>query len=363
MYLKSKTVIDQLGVKEYLLADSARSALFFLLQSLFEVTKGREVIVPSFCCESVLLPVLYSGGVPRIVDVSLENYSLSMDITEETINKNTAAVIVPHIFGISAYSHHLFYLYERHQTVFWIDDACQTYLNRDESGRQLGSQLDFGLFSFDPSKPLHGHMGGVSLNSLKPSAKSIISFAKRKCDNSGDRGYHHQLKRSQAMYFGHLISMHRELNRKVTADLGIIDALKPLFSTHVSPTQGDLDIGLQSLEKSLALDTDSSFFPVFLNQLRNYSSNFIRFDFRKPDKIWRLPILLEDERHQQILSYRLRSQGIQVSNHYFALSLLFPQYAVDCGVSEDISSRILNVWFNSESEARLAAELFQESCN
>jgi dTDP-4-amino-4,6-dideoxygalactose transaminase len=360
MYFKNKAVVDQLGVREYLLADTARSALFFLFQSLFESTKRREVVVPSFCCESVLLPVIFCGGVPKLVDVSLENYSVSLDIIEKILNENTAAIIVPHMFGISAYSDRLFHLYEKHQNIFWVDDACQTFLNFDEDGRQLGRQLDFGLISFDPSKPLHGHMGAVLLNSSKLSAQIVISSAIIKCDNSGDKGHHHELKRSQALYFGHLISMHRELEKKATADLGIIEALKPLFSTHISPTQAELTAGFKSLDNALNSAPTSSFFNTFLNQLGSDSPNYTPFKPKRSDKLWRLPILLENERHQRPLSHLLRTHGIQVSNHYFALSLLFPDYAVDCAVSEDISSRILNIWFNSKDEALIAAKIIRE---
>ena len=356
MSLETETVAAQLGAEGYLVADTARSALFLLLQSLFKTTNRREVIVPCFCCESVVLSVLLSGGVPKLIDVSVENFSISLHLTEKAINSNTASIILPHMFGISAYSEHLFDLYSRHQNIIWIDDACQTYLNFDDCGRRLGSQLDFGLLSFDPSKPLDGQMGFLKLNSRKSYANGVMENAKKNCDNSGDKAQHYELKRLQSFYFGSLVSIHRETSQKIAANSNILRELKPLFSMHISPDEDQLDYAAKSLVEASSMNHPSGFFRKFLTQLGDDTQNFLSYNPKTSDKIWRLPILLNDQRNQRQLSYELRSRGIQVSNHYFALSYLFPQYANNCEIAEGVSSRILNLWFRSEDEAVRAAD-------
>lgn len=150
--------------------------------------------------------------------------------------------------------------------------------------------------------------------------------------------------------------MYREMNQGVTANLNVIRALKPLFSMHIEPTKDQLEEGAQSLVRAFSSNRPSGFFTEFLTQLGNTTQNCVPYIPKASDSIWRLPVLLNNRRHQRPLSYELRSRGIQVSNHYFALSFLFPQYADDCVIAEDISSRILNLWFNSEDEAVRAAD-------
>ena len=57
---------------------TARSALFHILSSARRKIGNTKVLVPSFCCPSVYLSVLFSKCEPILVDVDLKNYSLML---------------------------------------------------------------------------------------------------------------------------------------------------------------------------------------------------------------------------------------------------------------------------------------------
>jgi len=347
---------NELGVQRSSFGSTARSMLCTLLCAIFSLTSRREVIVPSFCCESVLISVLISGGKPVLNDVSFSNYSISIDHTKTLITRDTAAVIVPHMFGISAYSDQLFELHDKHKSIFWIDDACQTFLNLDASGRRIGFELDFGLISFHESKPLSGKLGGVLLTCEKSDAHLIMDKLKNNNTKFIDPSIHHQLRRFQEHYFSALIGLNRDLSIPSVANPLYIDKLRFLYSEIITPSVTELLQAGQSIRQSLSQSDQifpNNYFATYLMP----SPHYIIYHPRQSDRLWRVPLLLESPDHQRPLSYQLRSSRINVSNHYYPLSSLFPQYSQGRYQAESISSRILNLWFDSIVQAVRAAEI------
>jgi len=136
---------------------SGRGAIEAALRAA-RVPAGSEVIVPTFCCASILPPILAVGAVPAFADVD-ENLGLSPETVEHAASDRARAVIVPHLFGnpvaidaIVAWCH------RRRITV--IDDAAQA-LGASLGGRPLGGLGDAGILSFGNGKVCFGTGGGV----------------------------------------------------------------------------------------------------------------------------------------------------------------------------------------------------------
>ena len=72
-------VIERLCVEEAVLCGSGRLALEIALRAC-DVGEGDEVIIPTFCCTSVVPPILAVGACPVLADVSDE-----LNITAETV--------------------------------------------------------------------------------------------------------------------------------------------------------------------------------------------------------------------------------------------------------------------------------------
>ncbi len=80
---------------------SGTAGLFLSLLSL-NVDKDSEVIIPAYTCSAVLNAVLYTQAKPIIVDVNLDDFSISYNEIKNNISKKTKAIIVPHMFGYPA---------------------------------------------------------------------------------------------------------------------------------------------------------------------------------------------------------------------------------------------------------------------
>jgi dTDP-4-amino-4,6-dideoxygalactose transaminase len=83
--------------------NSGTSALILALRTL-GVKPGSEVILPSYTCLALLNAVTQVGGTPVLVDntyhVDAMNFNMSIDDVKENLSSKTAAIIVPHMFGV-----------------------------------------------------------------------------------------------------------------------------------------------------------------------------------------------------------------------------------------------------------------------
>jgi len=136
------------------------------------IKEGDEVVVPSFCCPSVIPPVLATGAEPALADVG-DDLIVTAESVERAFTHRTRAVIVPHLFGNPADIEPIVD-YCRRKEVIVIDDAAQA-LGATWNGRPLGTFGDAGLVSFGNGKICFGTGGGV-LVSRNP---SILEKAKR----------------------------------------------------------------------------------------------------------------------------------------------------------------------------------------
>ena len=79
---------------------SGTSALHLALIAI-DIGENDEVIIPTYTCVAVALPVLYQQAKPILADVT-DDYNISVDEIKRKITKKTKAVIVPHMFGYPA---------------------------------------------------------------------------------------------------------------------------------------------------------------------------------------------------------------------------------------------------------------------
>ncbi len=150
-------VIDTLGVKEAFLYGSGSLALEIALTAC-GAREGHEVIVPTFCCSSIIPPILAVGALPVLADVG-DDLNINVDTLAAVLTEKTQAIIVPHLFGnpadIEAIVH-----FARQKSIRVIDDAAQA-LGASIDGRSVGSFGDVGILSFGSEKICFGLGGGA----------------------------------------------------------------------------------------------------------------------------------------------------------------------------------------------------------
>ena len=150
-------VMERLGAEDAIICGSGSLAIEIALRA-GGVREGDEVVIPTFCCTSVVPPILAVGAHPVLADVG-EELNITAETAEAVLTKKTTAIIVPHLFGNPADIHTIIDLAHRRK-IRVIDDAAQA-LGATIDGRPVGSFGDAGILSFGSEKVCFGLGGGV----------------------------------------------------------------------------------------------------------------------------------------------------------------------------------------------------------
>ncbi len=136
---------------------SGTSALHLSLV-LLGVNEGSEVIIPSYACLSVALPILYQRSTPVFADID-KDYNLSPGDLRKRLTRKTGAVIVPHLFGKAADIQEIRELCDEFNVPL-IEDCAQSIGARYD-GKKVGCFGDLSIFSFNSTKPITSIQGGM----------------------------------------------------------------------------------------------------------------------------------------------------------------------------------------------------------
>lgn len=138
-------------------ASSGTSALHLALNSI-GVSEEDQVIVPSYTCIAVALPVLYQQAHPILVDVD-DDYNISFEEVKKNITDKTKAVIVPHMFGYPADLHEIKELCTE-KDIYLVEDCSQS-IDAHYKGKKVGTIGDISVFSFYATKMITSIKGGM----------------------------------------------------------------------------------------------------------------------------------------------------------------------------------------------------------
>ena len=136
---------------------SGTSALHLALIAL-GISKNEEVIIPSYTCIAVALPVLYQQAKPILADVS-DDYNISVEDVKKKITNKTKAVIVPHMFGYPADLEEIKELCEKND-IYLVEDCAQS-IGATHHGKKVGTIGDISMFSFYATKMMTTIQGGM----------------------------------------------------------------------------------------------------------------------------------------------------------------------------------------------------------
>jgi 8-amino-3,8-dideoxy-alpha-D-manno-octulosonate transaminase len=150
---------ERFGGFKSLAVTSGTAALRIALAAL-NISKGDEVIAPSFTFVATLEAIIESGATPVCTEV---NDTLNMDVNDLLlkITEKTKAVIVVHMLGIPSDLKKIVAICKE-KSIFLIEDTawgCGGSLD----GIPLGTWGDIGTFSFDFAKTITTGEGGMLL--------------------------------------------------------------------------------------------------------------------------------------------------------------------------------------------------------
>jgi len=136
---------------------SGTSALHLALIAL-DISKNDEVILPSYTCIAVALPVLYQQAKPILVDIT-DDFNISVEGIKKKISNETKAIIVPHMFGCPADLNEIKELCEE-WGVYLIEDCAQS-IGALYHSKKVGTFGDISIFSFYATKMMTTIQGGM----------------------------------------------------------------------------------------------------------------------------------------------------------------------------------------------------------
>ena len=120
---------------------------------------GDECLVPSVCWSTSLWPVIQAGLKPKLIDVDLNSFSLSLEIIKKNFTKKTKAIILINVLGNTSDIDEI-RRFATKKKVYLIEDNCES-LGSKYRNKYLGFFGDFSSFSFYYSHQITSGEGGM----------------------------------------------------------------------------------------------------------------------------------------------------------------------------------------------------------
>lgn len=139
---------------------SGSDALLLALMAL-DVTKGDEVILPSFTFFATASAVTRLGAKPVFADIDPQTFNINPEHVASLVTQATKAIIHVHLFGQACDTVALAKV-ARPRGIAIVEDAAQA-IGAENQGRRVGSIGAIACFSFYPTKNLGGAGDGGML--------------------------------------------------------------------------------------------------------------------------------------------------------------------------------------------------------
>jgi len=162
-----------LGIEHVVLVSSGTAALHLALISL-GIKEGDEVIVPAFTYPATANVVELVGAKPVLVDITLDDFCINVELIEGAITPKTKAIMPVHEFGQSADIDGIMKLAEKHGLFVVEDAACA--LGTEFNNKKCGTFGHIGCFSLHPRKAITTGEGGVIVTNNLNIAEKLKAY-------------------------------------------------------------------------------------------------------------------------------------------------------------------------------------------
>lgn len=180
---------SRLGRKFGIAVSNGSVALDAAIAAL-DLSKGDEVIMPTFTIISCAAAVVRAGAIPVLVDSDPQTWNMNVWEVEKRITSRTRAIMLVHTFGLPVDVDPLLDLAAKHGLSI-IEDAAEMH-GQTYKGRPCGSFGAISTFSFYPNKHVTSGEGGMILTDEPHLAEKCRSL-RNLCFQSGKRFVHEHL--------------------------------------------------------------------------------------------------------------------------------------------------------------------------
>nr|CDQ31415.1 Putative pyridoxal phosphate-dependent aminotransferase EpsN [Virgibacillus halodenitrificans] len=182
-----RELAEKVGSKAAAALSSGTAAIHLALKA---AGVGEEDIVfcPTLTFSATANPIIYQNAIPVFIDSDYETWNMSPKALEEAFKKypEVKAVIVVHLYGLSADMDKIMEICKKHNVVV-IEDAAES-LGTYYKGKQTGTFGDYGIFSFNGNKIITTSGGGM----LVSDNEEDIAKARFWATQSRDQARHYQ---------------------------------------------------------------------------------------------------------------------------------------------------------------------------
>ncbi|CAH1776817.1 unnamed protein product, partial [Owenia fusiformis] len=164
------------GVEHCIAVGSGTDALQIAMMAL-DVTRGDEVIVPSFTCMATVEGLCILGATPVFVDVTADTFNINVNLIKDAITSKTKAIIAVSVYGLIADLDGIEGLLKssNRQDVTLIEDASHSF-GAKKNGKRSCNFSKIACTSFYPMKPLgcYGDGGAIFTSDTNLATKMRI---------------------------------------------------------------------------------------------------------------------------------------------------------------------------------------------
>jgi perosamine synthetase len=301
-----KSFAGKMGVQHAVAVSSGTAALHLALLAM-GVGPGDEVIIPSYVCAALLHAVQYAGAQPIVAETDPLTYNIDPADVKKRITSRTRALIVPHMFGLTADLDRLLKL-----GVPIIEDCAQA-AGGTYHQKPLGTFGDAAIFSFYATKMMATGEGGM-VTSKSPEIIERIRDMKTYDGKAADTvRYNYKMTDMQAALgevqlerLPDFIAQRKKIARKYRDNFKLLNIRLPVeIDEHIYYRfVVGLETDCEGFIRILAQKAVGCARPVFLPIHRHLKKN----GYPVTDKVWEtslsIPIYpsLDDNAIQQIIT-------------------------------------------------------------
>ncbi|ADC49374.1 aminotransferase family protein [Alkalihalophilus pseudofirmus OF4] len=182
-----RELAEKVGSKAAAALSSGTAAIHLALRAA-GVGEGDIVFCPTLTFSATANPIIYQNATPAFIDSNYETWNMCPKALEEAFQKypEVKAVIVVHLYGLSADMDRIVELCKKHNVVL-IEDAAES-LGTYYKGKHTGTFGDYGIFSFNGNKIITTSGGGM----LVSNNEEGIAKARFWATQSRDQARHYQ---------------------------------------------------------------------------------------------------------------------------------------------------------------------------
>ena len=183
-----RELAEKVGAKHAAALSSGTAAIHMALKAA-GVGQGDIVFCQDLTFAATVNPVIYENAIPVFIDSNYETWNMCPKALEEAFEKypEVKAVIVVHLYGLSADMDKIVDLCKKHNVVL-IEDAAES-LGSYYKGKHTGTFGEYGVFSFNGNKIITTSGGGMLVSDNEERIQKVRFWSTQARDKA--RHYQH----------------------------------------------------------------------------------------------------------------------------------------------------------------------------